>query len=158
MKAQALNEGVIIKDNSYFISQAERQCVNARIQGGAATMSKKAMIKVYNDNTLKELGFKLLLAVHDELIGECPIENKDEVADRLTLLMKESALPEVVTPFKCDATIENVWYESEYAGKIKKEHNANIESMSEEESINKLLEIHSECTRENIINFIYNFS
>lgn len=158
VKAQALNEGVIIKDNSYFISQAERQCVNARIQGGAATMSKKAMIKVYNDNTLKELGFKLLLAVHDELIGECPIENKDEVADRLTLLMKESALPEVVTPFKCDATIENVWYESEYAGKIKKEHNANIESMSEEESINKLLEIHSECTRENIINFIYNFS
>ena len=158
VKAQALNEGVIIKDNSYFISQAERQCVNARIQGGAATMSKKAMIKVYNDNILKELGFKLLLAVHDELIGECPIENKDEVADRLTLLMRESALPEVITPFKCDATIENVWYESEYAGKIKKEHTANIESMSEEESINKLLEIHSECTRENIINFIYNFS
>ena len=155
LKARALNEGVIIKDNSYFISQAERQCVNARIQGGAATMSKKAMIKVYNDSILKELGFKLLLAVHDELIGECPIENKDEVADRLTLLMRESALPEVVTPFKCDATIENVWYETEYSTKLKAEHVKNLKnSMSEEQSFNELAETHSECSIEQIKSFL----
>ena len=31
---------------------------------------------------LKKLGFKLLICVHDELIGECPEENADAVADR----------------------------------------------------------------------------
>jgi DNA polymerase I-like protein with 3'-5' exonuclease and polymerase domains len=57
--------GIQIKDNSGFISQAERQCVNARVQGGAASMSKLAMINVHNSKELKELGFKLLIAVHD---------------------------------------------------------------------------------------------
>jgi hypothetical protein len=128
--------------------------VNARVQGGAATMSKKAMIKVYHDEELKKLGFRLMLAVHDELIGECPVENAEKVADRLCDLMKSSALPECVTPFKCDPTIENVWYETDYSDNIRQTYNKLCKTMSEEEAFQQLLITNSECTEERLNNFL----
>ena len=121
LKAEAEEKGIYIKDNSGFIATAERQCVNARIQGGAATMTKKAMVAIANDKEMQELGFKLLIAVHDELIGECPEVNKDAVAERLSYLMK-TAVPELSVPFKCDAEIEDHWYANEYSNMISKEY------------------------------------
>ena len=79
IKQKADKEGIDIINNGGFIAQAQRQCVNARIQGSAATMTKMAMIKIYKDQELKDLGFRLLIGVHDELIGECPMENLDKV-------------------------------------------------------------------------------
>ena len=156
IKSNAKKEGVVINDNGGYISRAERQCVNARVQGGAATMSKRAMIKVHNDSTLKELGFRLMLAVHDELIGECPKENAERVADRLCDLMKSSALPECVTPFKCDPTIENVWYETDYSDNIRQAYDKLCSSMSKEEAFQQLLIINSECTEERLNKFLQN--
>ena len=85
-------------------------------------MSKRAMIKVHHDPELNRLGFKLLLAVHDELIGECPSENQQAVAERLAEVMKSSALPEVQLPFKCDATVTYAWYEDVAAAEIQKQY------------------------------------
>ena len=151
IKAQADKENVIIHDNSGFISQAERQSVNARIQGGAATMSKKAMIAVYRDNILRDLGFKLLIAVHDELIGECPIENQDAVADRLTYIMKHAADDVCNVPFKCDATIESVWYESDYNDNLINDYNKRLKNnISKEEAFNQICVDYCECTPEHI--------
>lgn len=149
---QAANEGIIIKSNGGFISQAERQCVNARVQGGAATMSKKAMINVYKDDELKRLGFKLMLAVHDELIGECPIKNSEAVADRLCDIMKVSALPECTVPFKCDPTIEHVWYYTDYSDTVKESYNKLIEEdgKTPEEAFNILLIERCECTEDQL--------
>ena len=146
IKSNAKKEGVVINDNGGYISRAERQCVNARIQGGAATMSKRAMIKVHHDEELQKLGFRLMLAVHDELIGECPAENADKVADRLCDLMKSAAEPECVTPFKCDPTIESVWYETDYSATIRKLYKSLCKTMSEEEAFQELLTTKSECT------------
>ena len=55
---------------------AERMAINTPVQGSAADIVKKAMIEV--DSALKEMnnGAKLLLQVHDELILECPDEQK----------------------------------------------------------------------------------
>ena len=39
--------------------------MNARIQGGAATITKIAMRKVFDDEILNDLGFRLLITVHD---------------------------------------------------------------------------------------------
>ena len=41
----------------------------------AADVTKKAMIAIANDKELQDLGFELELTIHDEVIGECPIEN-----------------------------------------------------------------------------------
>ena len=107
---KAKSEGIKIKDNGMKIADAERQCVNARIQGSAADMSKLAMIKVGNDTRLKELGFRLLIPVHDELIAECPIENVKEASERFAQLMSEAATSKLTIPISCDVEITKCWY------------------------------------------------
>lgn len=148
VKNRALNEGVIIRNNDGFISEAERQSVNARVQGGAATMTKKAMNLIHRDEKLKSLGFKLMLAVHDELIGECPEENAEVVADRLCELMKHSAEPECVVPFKCDAVIEKVWYLTDYSDNIVKDFNKKLENgKTKEAAFKEICDEKTECTQ-----------
>lgn len=147
VKSQAKMQGYTVTDNGGFISRAERQCVNARIQGGAASMSKRAMIKVANNDELKSLGFRLLIAVHDELIGECPIENADRCKELLSQEMINSALPEVTVPMKCDADEFTYWYYDVYSSEIKKEFNGNFD---------ELCENHIECTREQLKEIIQN--
>lgn len=106
---KAKEEGIIIKDNGGFIAEATRQCVNSRIQGSAADQTKIAMILVGTDKQLKNLGFRLLLTVHDELIGECPKENVKEVSERFANLMIDAA-KNLIVPSKCDVEITNCWY------------------------------------------------
>ena len=88
---QANAEGIWIVDNGGKIADAERQCANSVIQGSAADLTKLAIIKVGTDKKLKELGFRLLVPVHDELIGECPEENAKAVAERFSKLMIDAA-------------------------------------------------------------------
>lgn len=107
---EANAEGIWIIDNGGRIADAERQCVNARIQGSAADMTKLAMIKVGKDKRLKELGFRLLIPVHDELIGECPEENARECEERFAALMSEAAESRLDMPISCDVEITKQWY------------------------------------------------
>lgn len=60
--------------------EAERQAQNSVIQGSAADIVKKALVLLHQDARLKALGFRLLLQVHDEIIGEAPEENAEESA------------------------------------------------------------------------------
>lgn len=111
IKKRALENGIKIKDNGGFIAEASRQCVNSIIQGSASDMTKLAMIKIANDEKMKELGFHLMIPVHDELIGECPIENAKEAGERLSTLMKQAS--EICVPAKCDVEITDRWYGEE---------------------------------------------
>lgn len=52
-------------------AMAERQGVNAQIQGSAADIAMIAMIAIEEDEELKKHGYKMLLQVHDEIVGEC---------------------------------------------------------------------------------------
>lgn len=107
---QAYKSGIKIKDNTGFVSQAERQCVNARVQGSAADMVKLAMIHINNDEKMKDLDFHLLLQVHDEVIGECPEKNVVEAKERLSELMKEAPSKLIKLPFRCDCEVTRNWY------------------------------------------------
>ena len=107
---EANKKGIWVIDNGMKIADAQRQCVNARIQGSAADMSKLAMIKVGHDARLRELGFRLLIPVHDELIGECPIENAKECKERFSRLMSEAAGSRLTIPIKCDVEVTKQWY------------------------------------------------
>lgn len=106
---KARKEGIEIKDNGGYIAEATRQCVNSRIQGSAADMSKIAMILVGQDPQMKELGFRLLIPVHDELIGEAPKENAELAAKRLSELMVQAA-SKLDVPSKCDTEITDRWF------------------------------------------------
>lgn len=151
IQQEAERDGIYIVDNGAFISQAERQCVNARIQGGAASMTKVCMRKVFDDEELNRLGAKLVLQIHDEVIVECPKQNAEAVMSRLTYVMKTSVADKVQVPFKCDGYIVNCWYEDDFGDILKQELQKLIQSgTSKEESFSKLLEKHSELTSEQL--------
>ena len=103
-------EGIKVIDNHNKIADATRQCVNARIQGSAADLTKLAMIKLHNSERLKELGFRMLIPVHDEIIAECPEENAKECAKLLADTMSEAAQEILHMPFSCDVEVSRCWY------------------------------------------------
>lgn len=149
IKKKALADEIEIRSNTSLIASATRQCVNARIQGGAATMTKVAMIKLFNDKELNDLDFHMLIGVHDELIGECPKENAEKVANRLTYIMMTCIEDYCVVPFKCDADISEHWYESDYSSSLNKEFQGILKkSSSFDEAFEKICQIHSESTKE----------
>jgi DNA polymerase I-like protein with 3'-5' exonuclease and polymerase domains len=110
---EASAEGVQIIDNGGKIADAERQCVNSRIQGSAADLTKLAMIELNNNARLKELGFRLLIPVHDEVIAECPEENVKECSQLLASTMSHAAEEILKMPIKCDVEITRSWYGEE---------------------------------------------
>ena len=86
-----------------------------------------------------------------ELIGQCPEENAQKVADRLTYLMKQSALPEVTVPFKCDPTIEKRWYMEDYTDMIRSHYEKFLSETNDKQSaLQKLYSENCECTVEEI--------
>jgi len=107
---QANKEGIWIIDNGLKIADAQRQCVNARIQGSAADLTKLAMIELSRSEELKKLGFRLLIPVHDEVIAECPEENVKECAELLAKTMSHAAEEILEMPIKCDVEITRNWY------------------------------------------------
>lgn len=110
---QANAEGIWIVDNGAKISKAVRQTVNARIQGSAADLTKLAMIDLNKSERLKELGFRLLIQVHDEIIAECPEEHMEECSKLLADTMSKAAEKMLQMPIKCDVTITKKWYGEE---------------------------------------------
>ena len=155
IKELAVKDNIDIKDNSGFIAQAERQCVNSRIQGSAASMTKQAMLDIYNDKLLRQLGFKLLISVHDELIGECPLENREEVADRLSEVMKNAAATKCSVPFKCDAEISTCWYLPSYVAMVEEEFEEKLQSgMTDHDAFEKECEERTESRRDQIYEIV----
>lgn len=110
VKELAEQEGYTIKDNRGFIEDAKRQCVNSIIQGSAADMTKLTMIKIFNDEELNRLGYKLIIPVHDEVLGICPRENAKAVRDRLEYIMIHIVDGKFKIPMKCDIEVTERWY------------------------------------------------
>jgi DNA polymerase-1 len=70
---------------------AERQAINAPLQGGAADIIKRAMIllpKAFEDAGLSA---KLILQVHDELLFEAPDTEAQKTATLAQKIMQEAA-------------------------------------------------------------------
>jgi DNA polymerase I-like protein with 3'-5' exonuclease and polymerase domains len=71
------------------------------------------MIKLNNNERLKELGFRLLIPVYDEVIAECPVENVKECSKLLAEIMSKAAESILEMPIKCDVEITREWYGKE---------------------------------------------
>lgn len=112
LKENIRSKGIAIKDNSSFIAQAQRQCVNARVQGSSADLTKLAQIELFNNEELKKLGFRMLIPVHDEIIAECPIENVKRCAELMSYCMKHAG-KDLCVPLSCDVALFYNWYGEE---------------------------------------------
>lgn len=69
-------------------SYCERLAVNSAIQGTAGDITINAQIRVADNERLKELGAKMLIQVHDELVFECPEEHLEEAISIIKHLME----------------------------------------------------------------------
>ena len=117
----AAQEGVILTANTGRIAQAERQCLNARIQGSAASLTKLAMIQIHNSPELKEIDAKLVMTIHDEVMLECPALYAEQASEILPRIMIDAAAPYIDVPMKCDPAVESRWYTGEYAVAVQSE-------------------------------------
>ena len=91
-------------------SQGERMAMNTPIQGTAADVIKLAMVRVYRRLAAEGMRAKLILQVHDELIVECPEEEKEKAAAILGEEMRGAASFSV--PLSADVNCGQTWYEA----------------------------------------------
>lgn len=82
----------ITSNNATVRSYAERNAINAPIQGSAADMIKVAMINIYNELERQNFKTKMLLQVHDELVFDVYKPELERVKPIIEKLMSE-ALP-----------------------------------------------------------------
>jgi DNA polymerase-1 len=71
--------------NSVVRGYAERNAINAPIQGSAADIIKIAMIRIAKRLENEHLRSRMILQVHDELDFECPISE----VERLTAMVRD---------------------------------------------------------------------
>jgi DNA polymerase-1 len=100
--------------NASIRSFNERAAINARLQGSAADIIRRAMVRMEDALAEKKLSAKMLLQVHDELIFEVP---DDEVAATLPVVqhvMQDAPFPAVLlhVPLQVDARAANNWDEA----------------------------------------------
>ena len=105
--------GVNVTFNSVRISDAERQVINSCIQGSAADMSKKAIVAIANNQELKDLGFQMLVPIHDEILAQCPLANAQRCKELFMYEMENCAKDKVPLDIKTDPTCSFVWYGEE---------------------------------------------
>lgn len=74
---------------------AERQAINAPLQGTAADIIKRAMIRMPDALTEAKLSAKLLLQVHDELVFEVATDQIETTIAVVKRIMQEAPLPAI---------------------------------------------------------------
>jgi DNA polymerase-1 len=100
--------------NASIRSFNERAAINARLQGSAADIIRRAMIRVEDALTEKKLSAQMLLQVHDELIFEVPDEEVAATLPVVQRVMQDAPFPAVALslPLQVDARAANNWDEA----------------------------------------------
>jgi len=86
--------------------------MNTPIQGTAADIMKIAMINVYNKLKEKGLKSKVLVQVHDELLVETYLEEKEQVEEILKTEMENVIKLDI--PLVAEISKGNDWYEAKW--------------------------------------------
>ncbi|MCB9882734.1 MAG: DNA polymerase I [Planctomycetes bacterium] len=89
---------------------AENVAVNSPIQGTAADIVKRAMIKLHAELRRRELAGRMLLQVHDELVLECPEVELEETIHVIRSCMEGAA--ELSVPLDVDVGHGKSWLEA----------------------------------------------
>ncbi len=92
----------------------ERAAINAPIQGAAADIIRRAMIRIPNALSQEKLDARMLLQVHDELIFEAPDAQADKTARIVADVMAHAVRPalELAVPLVVDTGIAKNWAEA----------------------------------------------
>ena len=94
--------------NKMIQAFGKRAAMNAPIQGAAADIIKIAMVKVYQKLKEEKLDAKLILQVHDELIVETSLADKEKAAKILHNEMENAV--KLAVPLTADVNEGESWY------------------------------------------------
>jgi DNA polymerase-1 len=95
-------------------SRAEREAINAPVQGSAADIIKVAMIRLPSAFSRAGIRSKMILQVHDELVFECPADQVGATA-RVARDVMENVLS-LGVPLKADAKQGEDWEDMQPVG------------------------------------------
>lgn len=99
-----------LSSNNYMVRQfGSRAAMNTPIQGTAADIMKIAMIEVNRRLDKEHLNAKLILQIHDELLIECKIEEKDKVKQILKESMENAF--KLSVPLEVEVSEADNWYD-----------------------------------------------
>ena len=92
----------------------ERAAINARLQGTAADIIRRAMIRMEAALAKAKLSARMLLQVHDELVFEVPEKEVEKTLPIVARVMVEAPLPAVslTVPLHVDARAADNWDEA----------------------------------------------
>lgn len=96
--------------NAVVRGYAERNAINAPIQGSAADIIKVAMVRIYQRFRAEEIQAKMILQVHDELNFSVPAHEKERV-EEIVIQEMESAY-RMHVPLKADCGWGKNWLEA----------------------------------------------
>jgi DNA polymerase-1 len=100
-----------LNSKNYMVRKfGDRAAMNTPIQGTAADIMKIAMINVYNELKKRNLKSKIVLQIHDELLIETLLEEKDEVKELLKECMENAA--KLSVPLKVEVEEGKNWYQA----------------------------------------------
>jgi len=100
--------------NGAHRSFLERAAINAPIQGSAADIIRRAMIRIPDSLTKANLRARMLLQVHDELIFEVPEEEVEKTTKLVSKIMEGAAVPavDISVALEVDARAADNWEEA----------------------------------------------
>ena len=96
--------------NQVVRGNAERNAINAPIQGSAADIIKIAMIRIFDRMKSEEYLSKMILQVHDELIFETATSELEKLKDLVIFEMSNAVKLDI--PLKVDWGTGNNWFEA----------------------------------------------
>ena len=96
--------------NAIVRGAAERNAINAPIQGSAADIIKLAMLTIYDKMQHQNFKAQMLLQVHDELVFECPKSELDALKQLVKTEMESAYSLQV--PLTVDMGIGHNWLEA----------------------------------------------
>jgi DNA polymerase I len=104
----------IVNSNPSIRAFNERAAINARLQGTAADIIRRAMIRMEIALQRHRLNARMLLQVHDELIFEVPDDEVEKTMPVVKTVMEEAPLPAVAlsVPLHVDARAAHNWDEA----------------------------------------------
>lgn len=100
----------IRSSNNTIRSAAERNAINAPIQGTAADMIKIAMINIHRELSDRKLKTRMLLQVHDELVFDLFIPEEKEIRALVEDRMKKAI--ELAVPIEVEIGVGKTWLEA----------------------------------------------
>src|SRR2546425_13204926 len=101
----------IAHSNASIRAFNERAAINARLQGTAADIIRRAMVRMDGALAKHKLAAQMLLQVHDELVFEVPDPEVEKTQPVIKKVMEEAPMPAISlsVPLAVDARAADNW-------------------------------------------------